>query len=56
MIKEDNGCIFSVQDNGIGIESQYQYHIFEVFKRLHAINEFEGAGIGLALLRGLLEV
>ncbi|MGB9937258.1 MAG: PAS domain S-box protein [Methanobacterium sp.] len=53
-IKEDE-YIFSVQDNGIGIEEQYSDHIFEVFKRLHAIEEYKGAGIGLAIVKRIID-
>jgi len=42
---------FSVSDNGIGIDEQYQKQIFEVFKRLHARTEYSGSGIGLAICR-----
>ncbi|MGB9936591.1 MAG: ATP-binding protein [Methanobacterium sp.] len=52
--KEENEYIFSVSDNGIGIEEQYTDRIFEVFKRLHAIGEFEGAGIGLAIVKRII--
>ncbi len=47
--------IFSVSDNGIGMESQYKNRIFEVFKRLHTIEEYEGAGIGLAISKRIVE-
>ncbi|MGZ7108249.1 MAG: ATP-binding protein [Methanobacterium sp.] len=52
---KDDEYIFSVQDNGIGIEEQYNDRIFEVFKRLHAIGEYEGAGIGLAIVKRIIE-
>ena len=53
--KHDNEWIFSVKDNGIGIEDQYFDIIFEVFKRLHAIGEYSGAGIGLAIVKRIID-
>ncbi|MGZ7135134.1 MAG: sensor histidine kinase, partial [Methanobacterium sp.] len=53
--KEENEYVFSVDDNGIGIEEQYNDRIFEVFKRLHAIGEYHGAGIGLAVVKRIVE-
>ncbi|HEX3013839.1 MAG TPA: PAS domain S-box protein [Methanobacterium sp.] len=47
--------IFSVSDNGIGLEPQYKNKIFEVFKRLHAMDEYKGAGIGLAISKRIIE-
>ena len=44
-----------MQDNGIGIEPQYSDRIFEVFKRLHPIGEYEGTGIGLAIVKRIIE-
>jgi len=53
--KRDGWCIFSVSDNGIGIEPQFAEQIFGLFKRLHGRDEYPGSGIGLAICQRALE-
>ena len=46
---------FELKDNGIGFEQQYAEDIFNIFTRLHGVSEYSGSGVGLSLVRRVVE-
>ena len=54
--KAGKDFLFTIKDNGIGIEKEYYDKIFIIFQRLHLRTEYAGTGIGLSLIKKIIEI
>ncbi|OFY34913.1 MAG: hypothetical protein A2X17_09210 [Bacteroidetes bacterium GWF2_41_61] len=55
LLPQKEYCHISIIDNGIGFENEYSTKIFEVFQKLHSKDEYKGSGIGLAIVKKIVD-
>ncbi len=53
--QQEGGVLYTISDNGIGIDMSYGSQIFEIFKRLDNVAQYEGSGVGLSIVKRIME-
>ena len=54
-VQQNGSSVFSVRDNGIGIQAKYRTLVFGLFKRLHSRDKYPGSGVGLAICQRIVD-